>query len=57
MSAHAHPLCGLQLAAQAGHRLDLQSIVREEWMAGCVQAQRWRYGQLAACIDGALALR
>lgn len=56
MSAHAHPLCGLQLAAQAGHRLDLQSIVREEWMAGCVQAQRWRYGQLAACIDGALAL-
>ena len=43
-----------QLAAQAGHRLDLRSIVREEWMAACIEAQRGQYAALGACIHKAL---
>jgi len=43
-----------QLAARAGHRLDLRLILREEWMAACIEAQRGQYTLLGACIHKAL---
>lgn len=43
-----------QLAAQAGHRLDLRMIVRDEWMAACIEAQRGQYAPLGTCIHKAL---
>jgi cell filamentation protein len=39
-----------QLAARAGHRLELRSIVREEWMVACIEAPRGQYAALGACI-------
>jgi len=45
-----------QLAAQAGHRLDLRMIVRDEWMEACIEAQRGEYASLGTCIDKALLL-
>ena len=42
-----------QLTMRAGHRLDLRSIMREEWMAACIEAQRGEYAPLGTRIQGA----
>ncbi|AMJ60747.1 Fic/DOC family protein [Bosea sp. PAMC 26642] len=44
-----------QLAAQAGHPLDLRLIVRAEWLAASIAAHRSDYQPFAACILAALA--
>jgi cell filamentation protein len=44
-----------QLAAQAGHPLDLRLIVKPEWLAASIAAHRGDYAPFARCIHGALA--
>ncbi len=44
-----------QLAAEAGHRLDVTRIEREAWMAASRDAHFGRYDRMRRCISAALA--
>lgn len=44
-----------QLAAQAGHHLDVTLIEREAWMSASREAHFGRYDAMSRCIEAAIA--